>query len=191
MWVLVEEGTFPTPRIIWRWNFCRPIQSARSVGLESSHLHSWGLKFSWPSWILSSVYPRFLQDIQAYDEVTSEGWEVCMDTGVWSSFSHFADFANYCSCFSIAWHWETVWCILWCLRYRFRVYFNAGRPSRAYALRQLRKHEVNYPMHDLELAAVVHALKIWRHYLLDNVCHIYTDRKSLKYIFTQPELNMR
>ena len=61
----------------------------------------------------------------------------------------------------------------------------------AYASRQLRRHEVNYPTHDLELAAVVHALKIWRHYLLGNVCHIYTDHKSLKYIFTQPELNMR
>jgi len=61
----------------------------------------------------------------------------------------------------------------------------------AYASRQLRKHKVNYPTHDLELAAVVHALKIWRHYLLGNVCHIYTDHKSLKYIFTQPELNMR
>ncbi|WVZ80788.1 hypothetical protein U9M48_028239 [Paspalum notatum var. saurae] len=61
----------------------------------------------------------------------------------------------------------------------------------AYTSRQLRKHEANYPTHDLELAAVVHALKIWRHYLLGNTCHIYTDHKSLKYIFTQPELNMR
>ncbi|WVZ52383.1 hypothetical protein U9M48_003449 [Paspalum notatum var. saurae] len=61
----------------------------------------------------------------------------------------------------------------------------------AYASRQLRKHEVNYPTHDLELAAIVHALKIWRHYLLGNTCHIYTDHKSLKYILTQPELNMR
>ncbi|WVZ80824.1 hypothetical protein U9M48_028271 [Paspalum notatum var. saurae] len=61
----------------------------------------------------------------------------------------------------------------------------------AYASRQLRKHEANYPTNDLELAAVVHALKIWRHYLLGNTCHIYTDHKSLKYILTQPELNMR
>ena len=61
----------------------------------------------------------------------------------------------------------------------------------AYASHQLRKHEVNYPTLDLELAAVVHALKNWRHYLLGNVYHIYTDHKSLKYIFTQPELNMR
>ena len=60
----------------------------------------------------------------------------------------------------------------------------------AYTSRQLRKHEVNYPTHDLEPAVVVHALKAWRHYLLGNVCNIYTDHKSLKYIFTQPELNM-
>jgi hypothetical protein len=61
----------------------------------------------------------------------------------------------------------------------------------AYASRQLRKHKVNYPTHDLELTVVVHALKIWRHYFLSNVCNIYTNHKSLKYIFTQPELNMR
>ena len=59
----------------------------------------------------------------------------------------------------------------------------------AYASRQLKKHEVNYPTHDLELAAVVHALKIWRHYLLGNKVHIFIDHKSL--IFTQFELNMR
>ncbi|WVZ63478.1 hypothetical protein U9M48_013105 [Paspalum notatum var. saurae] len=61
----------------------------------------------------------------------------------------------------------------------------------AYASRQLRKHEANYPAYDLELAAFVHALKIWRHYLLGNTYHIYMDHKSLKYILTQPELNMR
>ena len=61
----------------------------------------------------------------------------------------------------------------------------------AYASRQLKKHEVNYPTHDLELAAVVHALKIWRHYLLGNKVHIFMDHKSLKYIFTQSKLNMR
>jgi hypothetical protein len=55
----------------------------------------------------------------------------------------------------------------------------------------LRKHEENYPTHDLELAAVVHALKIWRHYLIGHQCEIYSDHKSLKYIFTQIELNLR
>jgi hypothetical protein len=61
----------------------------------------------------------------------------------------------------------------------------------AYTSRQLRKHEVNYPTHDLELAAVVHALKIWRHYLMRKRCELYTDHKSLKYIFTQWNLNLR
>ena len=61
----------------------------------------------------------------------------------------------------------------------------------AYASRQLKNHEKNYPTHDLELAAVVFALKIWRHYLYGARCQIFTDHKSLKYIFTQKELNMR
>ena len=61
----------------------------------------------------------------------------------------------------------------------------------SYLSRQLRPHELNYPTHDLELAAVVHALKTWHHFLMGNRCEIYTDHKSLKYIFTQRELNMR
>jgi hypothetical protein len=61
----------------------------------------------------------------------------------------------------------------------------------AYASRALRPHEKNYPTHDLELAAVVHALKLWRHNLMGNHCNIYTNHKSLKYIFTQSDLNMR
>jgi hypothetical protein len=61
----------------------------------------------------------------------------------------------------------------------------------AYASRQLKPYEQNYPTHDLELAAVVFALKIWRHYLYGERCEIFTDHKSLKYIFTQKELNMR
>ena len=61
----------------------------------------------------------------------------------------------------------------------------------AYASRQLKKHEQNYPTHDLELAAVVFALRIWRHYLYGVPCRIFTDHKSLQYLFTQKELNMR
>jgi hypothetical protein len=61
----------------------------------------------------------------------------------------------------------------------------------AYASRALRPHEQSYPTHDLELAVVIQALKIWRHYLMGAHCNIYTDHKSLKYIFTQANLNMR
>ncbi|GKB26629.1 putative nucleotidyltransferase, ribonuclease H [Tanacetum coccineum] len=61
----------------------------------------------------------------------------------------------------------------------------------AYASRQLKVHEKGHSMHDLELAVVVFALKLWRHYLYGEKCIIYTDLKSMKYIFTQKELNMR
>lgn len=61
----------------------------------------------------------------------------------------------------------------------------------AYASRQLKNHEQNYPIHDLELAAIMFALKLWRHYLIGEPCKIFTDHQSLKYIFTQKELNMR
>jgi hypothetical protein len=54
----------------------------------------------------------------------------------------------------------------------------------AYASRQLKPNELNYPTHDLELAAVVHAFKIWRHYLFGKPYNIFTDQKGLKYIFT-------
>ncbi|GKB00787.1 putative reverse transcriptase domain-containing protein [Tanacetum coccineum] len=61
----------------------------------------------------------------------------------------------------------------------------------AYASRQLKIHEENYTTHDLELGAVVFALKIWRHYLYGKNSVIYTDHKSLQHIFSQKELNMR
>jgi hypothetical protein len=61
----------------------------------------------------------------------------------------------------------------------------------SYASRQLRKLEENYQTHDLELAAVMHALKIWRHYVISHRCEIYSDHKSLKYIFTEIDLNLR
>ena len=54
----------------------------------------------------------------------------------------------------------------------------------AYASRQLKPYEMNYPVHDLELAAVVFALKIWRHYLYGEIFQIYTDHKSLKYLMS-------
>ncbi|GKF57690.1 putative reverse transcriptase domain-containing protein, partial [Tanacetum coccineum] len=61
----------------------------------------------------------------------------------------------------------------------------------AYASRQLKIHEKNYTTHDLELGAVMFALKIWRHYLHGIKSVIYTDHKSLQHIFSQKELNMQ
>ena len=61
----------------------------------------------------------------------------------------------------------------------------------AYASSQLKKHEQNYPVHDLELAAVVMALKMWRHHLYGAKFELFTDHKRLKYVFTQRDLNLR
>ena len=88
------------------------------------------------------------------------------------------------------------------IRKDFQVYYDASRLGLgcvlmqdrrgvSYASRQLRPHELNYATHDLELAAVVHALKTWKHFLIGNHCDMYTDHKSLKYSFTQKELNLR
>ena len=61
----------------------------------------------------------------------------------------------------------------------------------AYGSRQLKTHERNYPTHDLELAAVIFALKGWRHYLYGEKFEVFSDHKSLKYLFTRKDLNLR
>ena len=61
----------------------------------------------------------------------------------------------------------------------------------AFAARKLKVHKMNYPTHDLELAGVVFTLKKWRHYLYGVTFEIFTDHKSLRYFFTQKELNLR
>ncbi|KAA3480741.1 DNA/RNA polymerases superfamily protein [Gossypium australe] len=61
----------------------------------------------------------------------------------------------------------------------------------SYASRQLKPNEKNYPTHDLELAAIVFALKIWRHYLFAEKCHVFSDHRSLKYLMTQKDLNLQ
>ena len=60
-----------------------------------------------------------------------------------------------------------------------------------YESRKLNEHEVNYVTHDLELAAIVHALKMWRHYLLGRKFVLMTDHYGLRYLFDQPNLNSR
>jgi hypothetical protein len=60
----------------------------------------------------------------------------------------------------------------------------------AYASRQLKKHEENYTTHDLDVGAIVFALKLWRHYLYGTKCTFFTDHKSHQHILDQKELNM-
>uniref|UniRef100_A0A2N9FG06 Reverse transcriptase domain-containing protein n=1 Tax=Fagus sylvatica TaxID=28930 RepID=A0A2N9FG06_FAGSY len=80
----------------------------------------------------------------------------------------------------------------------FSIYSDASRNGLgqngkviAYALRQLKPYEQNYPTHDLELAAIIFSLKTWRHHLYGEPCKVFTDHKSLKYLFTQKDSNLR
>ena len=74
---------------------------------------------------------------------------------------------------------------------RTRVCSDVVREGCGFSSRQLNNHEHNYSTHDMELAAVVFALKIWHHYLNGEHFEVFSDHKSLKYIFTQRDLNMR
>jgi hypothetical protein len=68
---------------------------------------------------------------------------------------------------------------------------DARRSCSGICFKAIKKHEEKYPTHDMELATVVHALKIWRHYIIGKRCEVYSDHKSLKYIFTEADLNLR
>ena len=69
--------------------------------------------------------------------------------------------------------------------------FDAVREGSSLWFLSVENHEQNYPTHDMELAAIVFTLKIWCHYLYDEEFEVYSNHKSLKYIFTQRDLNMR
>src|SRR5512141_1012325 len=138
--------------------------------------------------ILPEVHQELLQNRSTHDTVVEERREICVEPAMREGVQEKLV--------------SSPVLILPDTRKDFMVYCDASRQGLgcvlmqeghvvAYALRQLRPHEGNYPTHDLELAAVVHALKIWRHYLIGNRYEIYTDHKSLKYIFTQSDLNLR
>ena len=80
---------------------------------------------------------------------------------------------------------------VYCDTSRDRLGLMQSRKVVAYGSRQLKNHEQNYPTHGLELAAIVFALKIWRHYLYGEKFEVFSYHKSLKYYFTQRDLNMR
>lgn len=95
------------------------------------------------------------------------------------------------------WLWLLFWCCLlrWlvykCLSPCLEVMLMQKEKMIAYVSWQLKDYKSQYHTHDLELVAVLFALKIWQHYLYRVKCNVYTDHKSLKYFFTQKELNMR
>jgi hypothetical protein len=144
---------------------------------------------------LASYYHRFIQDFSKIAKPMTQ----LLEKGKvfkWTQYCQ-ASFEELKKCLTTA-----PGLVLPNLSKKFDIYCDASRQGLrcvlmqdgqviSYASRQLRKHEENYPTHDLKLVAVIHALKIWRHYLIVHRCKIYSDHKSLKYIFTQTNLNLR
>jgi hypothetical protein len=159
--------------------------------MEGTYLGHRSQKFLWIGWVLSLFHTRFFEDCKTHDPLLQKDhnfawtkecviafctlWTLLTTAHVLAQPDIEKPFDVFCDASGIG-----LGCVL----------MQEGQVI-AYASHQLRKHEINYPTHGLELASVVHTLKIWRHYLLGIVCNIFTDHKSLKYIFTQPDLNMR
>jgi hypothetical protein len=159
--------------------------------LESANRCLRNQEFHWNGRILSAIHQRVLEDCETNDNFARQQVEFKWTQKCQEAFEAlkvklttapvlvFPDvhkpFLVYCdACYT------GLGCVL----------MQEGRVV-AYSSRQLKVHEKNYPIHDLKLAAVVHALKTWRHYMYGQKCDVYTDHKSLKYIFIQSELNMR
>ncbi|GKC25842.1 putative reverse transcriptase domain-containing protein, partial [Tanacetum coccineum] len=141
--------------------------------------------------LLPTIYRRFLKNCQAYDKVDIKS--VKFDRGEKEEAAFQLLKQKLCSAPILALPEGSE---------NFMVYCDASHKGLgavlvqkekiiAYASRQLKIHEKNHTTHDLELGAVVFALKMWRHYLYDTKCVVFTDHKSLQHILDQKELNMR
>lgn len=87
--------------------------------------------------------------------------------------------------------WIGLWCVLRCFWRQIGLCAHIARHSGCFWISQLKIHEDNYLMHDLELAGEIHALKSWWHYLCGEKFKFFFNDKNLRYIFTQRDLNMR
>jgi hypothetical protein len=159
--------------------------------MEATNNSVKGTKFPWVGWLLSKIHFKLLQDRKAITELLKKGskyvWGEACDKGfkhqkkllttspVLAQPDTTKPFDVYCDASGTG---------------LGGVLMQEGRVI-SYFSRKLKHHKEHYPTHDLKLAAIVMALRRCCHYLLGNVVHIYTDHKSLKYIYTQPDLNMR
>jgi hypothetical protein len=159
--------------------------------MEDTEIGHWDPEFLGTCGLLPAIHWGILQDSEAYDLTIGEGKEFKWSRECQDSFNQLK--------FRLM---SPPVLIMPDLQKGFDIYCDVCRQGLgcvfmqeehviAYASCQLQKYEINYPTHDLELAAVVHALKIWRHYIMGTKCQVYTDHKSLKYIFTQKDLNLR
>jgi hypothetical protein len=171
----------------WRW-----LELIKDYELEV-HYQIWTLSLQFPlvGWLLSKIYSKLLQDLQANHRAFEERNQVCLEQSLWWSILDIKEAANCITGASATWHHHVFRRVLWCLQHRIGCLLMQEEWVIAYSMQQLRCHEEHYPTYDLELAVVVLVLRTWWHYMLGNFVHMYTNHRSLKYIFTQPNLNMR
>jgi hypothetical protein len=171
----------------WRW-----LELIKDYELEV-HYQIWTLSLQFPlvGWLLSKIYSKLLQDLQANHRAFEERNQVCLEQSLWWSILDIKEDANCITGASATWHHHVFRRVLWCLQHRIGCLLMQEEWVIAYSMQQLRCHEEHYPTYDLELAVVVLVLRTWWHYMLGNFVHMYTNHRSLKYIFTQPNLNMR
>ena len=114
-----------------------------------------------------------------------------MDSQVWGKLSRVEEKIDLRTRTCTSRHQKGFRYLLWCFTARVRMHTYWRQTCGSIRFTATASTWKNYPTHDLELAAVVHALKTWRHYLLGNRCEIYTNHQILKYIFTQPNINLK
>jgi ribonuclease HI len=191
MWILVRKDSLPWAYLDCRRNRSRPVQGRSSIKMEAAMQRQWSLKLSEKGRILPSLYQGILQHSKTFDRAPQKDNKFVWTLKCEESFQIIKKKLTTAPVLTLS-----------DIHQDFVVFCDASRQGLgcvlmqnekviAYASCLLKPHEQNYPTHNLELAAIVHALKIWRHYLIGNKCHIFTDHKSLKYIFTQPDLNLR
>jgi len=158
--------------------------------MASTHQCKGNQEFFGTSWMLSEICRRILKSNSATNAINQKGCEVVWGESKERSFQELKDKLTSAPMLVVPSGIEEFVIYSDASNLRLGCVLMQYERVIAYTSRQLRVHGENFSTYDLELAAVIFALKIWRHYLYGVSCEIYTDHKSLIYIFTQKELNM-
>ncbi|XP_058106404.1 uncharacterized protein LOC131249632 [Magnolia sinica] len=169
----------------------RSCQGGGGTRLEATEVGYGSAKFSRSRRLLSKIHKRFFKIARPLFQLTRKDLKFAWNEKAEATFQELKDKLTSAPVLVLHEQWV-----------KYTIYTDASRMDLgcvlmqkdlaiAYASRQLKKHEENYPTHDLELTVVVFALKIWRHYLYGEEFELFSNHKSLKYIFTQKDLKMR
>ena len=137
--VLAQRSFFSRPYPISKRSSRRSKQGARSPGMETPDFYHENSEFLRISRLLPPIHPRFFQDCEAHDEAPPEGSKVQLDFWLWSSILAVEDFVDHCTSPNSAQRQQAVWCLLWCIRNRPWVCFDARRKDHCICLPPMEK----------------------------------------------------